>query len=180
MYLHDTGQGTTLLYVEAENGSKLVVLDVTDPAKIRRVSEVPLGASSAFDFVRSIKGDVLIRYRNGSGDALLCFQRYKQPRLVDASAFGSSEVLETVGRSGLLLTSTNVGNHPTSDPQSYQVLDTARTSGPRLLATIPGVTQLLSNPETGTLFLLNYDGVTVIRRLRIEKQHETEILSEDN
>ncbi|MGA8441875.1 MAG: hypothetical protein WB762_19825 [Candidatus Sulfotelmatobacter sp.] len=180
MYLHNTGQGTTVLYVEAENGSKLIVLDVTDPAKIRRVSEVPLAASSAFDFVRSIRGDVLIRYRNGSGDALLSFKHYKQPQLVDATAFGSSEILETVGRSGLLLTTTNVAHDPVSDPQSYQLLDTASASGPRLLATIPGVTQCLSNPDTGTLFLLNDDGVTVIRRPRIEKQHETEILSQDN
>jgi hypothetical protein len=45
IYLHDTGQGTTVLYVEAENGSKLILLDVTDPANIRRVSEAPLAAS---------------------------------------------------------------------------------------------------------------------------------------
>ena len=57
MYLHDTGQGTTVLYVEANGGTKITVLDVTDPAKIRRVSEVPLAATSAFDFVRSLRGD---------------------------------------------------------------------------------------------------------------------------
>jgi hypothetical protein len=133
IYLHDTGQGTTVLYVEAENGSKLIVLDVTDPANIRRVSEAPLAASSTFDFFRSIGDDVLIRYRNGSGDALLSFKHYKQPQLVDASAFGSSELLETVGQSGLLLTTTNVAHDPVSDPQSYQLLDTADASGPRLL-----------------------------------------------
>jgi hypothetical protein len=172
IYLHDNGQGTTVLYVEAENGSKLIVLDVSDPAKIRRVSEAPLAASSAFDFVWLIGDDVLIRYRNGSGDALLSFKHYKQPQLVDASAFGSSEVLEAVGQSGLLLAAANVVHDPASDPQSYQLLDTAGTSGPRLLATILGVKQRLSNPDTGTLFLLNDDGVTLIRQPRIEKQHE--------
>jgi hypothetical protein len=124
---------------------------------------------SAFDFVRSIGDEVLIRYRNGSGDALLSFKHYKQPQLVDASAVGSSEVLETVGPSGLLLTATNVAHDPVGDPQSYQLLDTAGASGPRLLATILGVKQRLPNPYTGTLFLLNDDGVTVIRQPRIEK-----------
>jgi hypothetical protein len=76
---------------------------------------------SAFDFVRSIGDEVLIRYRNGSGDALLSFKHYKQPQLVDASAVGSSEVLETVGPSGLLLTATNVAHDPVGDPQSYQL-----------------------------------------------------------
>jgi hypothetical protein len=178
MYLHDNGQRTTMLYVETDGGTKLIVLDVTEPARIRRVSEVPLAATSAFDFVRSIRGDALIRYRNGSGDALLSFKHYKQPQLIDGSALGSSEVVEAVGRSGLL--SINVAHDPVSDPQSYQLLDTASPSGPRLLATIPGVTQWLSNPDTGTLFLLNDEGVTVIRRPRIERQHETEILSEDD
>jgi hypothetical protein len=151
---------------------------MTDPAEIRRVSEVPLAAASAFDFIRSIRGDALIRYRNGSGDALLSFKHYKRPQLIDKSALEGSEVVEAVGRSGLL--SINVAHDPGSDPQSYQLLDTANYSGPQLLATIPGVTQRLSNPDTGTLFLLNDEGVTVIRRPRIERQHETEILSEDD
>jgi hypothetical protein len=31
MYLHDTNDGRTLLYIEAENERKLTSLDVTDP-----------------------------------------------------------------------------------------------------------------------------------------------------
>jgi hypothetical protein len=99
MYLHDTGQGSTLLYVEADGGTKIVVLDVTDPAKIRRVSEVPLGATSAFDFVRLISGNALIRYRNGSGDALLSFKHYRQPqtRRIGVREFRSGGSGWTVG-----------------------------------------------------------------------------------
>jgi hypothetical protein len=37
------------------------------------------------------------------------------------------------------------------------------------------VKQRLSKTDTGTLFLLNKDGVTVIRRLRIEEEHQIEL-----
>ena len=36
MYLHDTNDGRTLLYIEAENGRKVTSLDVTDPSRIQR------------------------------------------------------------------------------------------------------------------------------------------------
>jgi hypothetical protein len=72
MYLHDTNDGRTLLYIEAENGRKLISLDVTDPSRIQRFTQSELPATSAYDFVRDL-GDssVLIRYRNGSGVALI-------------------------------------------------------------------------------------------------------------
>jgi hypothetical protein len=34
MYLDDTTDGRTFLYVEAQKGQQLTVLDVTDPARI--------------------------------------------------------------------------------------------------------------------------------------------------
>jgi hypothetical protein len=40
MYLHDTNDGRTLLYIEAENGRKLISLDVTDPSRRFRTDEV--------------------------------------------------------------------------------------------------------------------------------------------
>src|ERR1700758_783987 len=67
MYLHLTGDGRSLLYIEAEDGRTLSVLNVTDPAKIRRVAQVRLAATSAFDFIQPVGDDsALIRYRNGS------------------------------------------------------------------------------------------------------------------
>ena len=46
MYLFDAGDGRTLLYIEVEDGHALNALDVTDPAKIERISqtEIPAGA----------------------------------------------------------------------------------------------------------------------------------------
>src|SRR5467141_856177 len=42
MYLHKIGDGRTVLYVESAEGTKLTVLDVTDPAKIKRLAETQL------------------------------------------------------------------------------------------------------------------------------------------
>jgi hypothetical protein len=181
MYLHLTSDGRSLLYIEAEDGCILTVLDVTDPAKIQRVAQAPLAAPSAFDFVKPIGDDsALVRYRNGSGAALLSFTNYKRPELVGASAVEGTEASEKLGATGLLSTSANVESDPISDPISdptYQVWDSSKASRPQLLATIPGVTQRLSKENTGTLFLLTKDGITVIRRLRVEEEHKVNVIS---
>jgi hypothetical protein len=39
MYLHKSGDGRTVLYVESAEGTKLTALDVSDPGKIRRLAE---------------------------------------------------------------------------------------------------------------------------------------------
>jgi hypothetical protein len=80
MYLHDTTDGSTLLYIEAENGQELTTLDVTDPARIQRVAQTTIPANSAFEFVKPVgDDDALIQYRNGSGVALLSFRHHKAP-----------------------------------------------------------------------------------------------------
>jgi hypothetical protein len=72
MYLHDTNDGRTILYIEAQNGQQLTALDVTNPARIQRAAQTATPATSAFDFVRSVGDEgALIRYRNGSGVALI-------------------------------------------------------------------------------------------------------------
>jgi hypothetical protein len=179
MYLHDTTDGSTFLYIEAENGQQLTTLDVTDPARIQRVAQTTIPANSAFDFVRSVGDEgALIRYRNGSGVALLSFKRYKQPVLLNSSALEGTDTSEALGQTALLITSNDATVHPFADPRSYKVVDTANQSQPGLLATIPEVLQRLSKSDTGTLFLLNKDGVTVVRRLRVEEEHQIELEQE--
>src|ERR1700739_2762635 len=48
MYLHKTGDGRALLYVESAGGTHLTILDVSDPGEIRRIDETSLGVPSAF------------------------------------------------------------------------------------------------------------------------------------
>jgi hypothetical protein len=40
MYLHRTSAAQAILYIQRDQGRKLAILDVTDPAKIRAVGQV--------------------------------------------------------------------------------------------------------------------------------------------
>ncbi len=178
MYLHKRGDGRTVLYVESAEGTKLTALDVSDPGKIRRVAETELVVPSRFDFVESVGSDnAVVRYRDGSGEALLNFKQYKHPVLGDASALTGTEAAEKLGETALLSASTNAVAAPIVDNDpTYKVWDDSKAAHPNLLATIRGVTQRLSNEDTGTLFLLSGNGITVVRRLRVEEDHKIDVI----
>jgi hypothetical protein len=75
------------------------------------------------------------------------------------------------------LSSTNAAVAPIVDNDpTYKVWDDSKTSHPNLLATIPGVTQRLSNEDTGTLFFLSKNGITVVRRLRVEEDYKIDVM----
>jgi hypothetical protein len=176
MYLYDTGDGRTLLYIETQGGRELSALDVTDPAKITVVTQTQLATKAAFDFVQDVGGSgALVRYRDGSGVALLSFKKYKHPVLDEVRALDRADDSETLGQTGLLLTSAKLPSRPVRVVQTYKVVDTSNPSQPELLASISAVKQRLSKADTGTLFLLNNDGVTVIRCLRVEEEHQIEL-----
>jgi hypothetical protein len=178
MYLDKRGDGRTVLYVESAEGTKLTALDVSDPGKIRRQAEVELAAPSRFDFVESVGNhSELIRYRDGSGEALLSFKHCKHSVLGDASALTDTERAEKLGETALLSASTNAVVAPIVDNDpTYKVWDDSKASHPNLLATIPGVTQRLANEDTGTLFFLSESGITVVRRLRVEEDHKIDVI----
>ena len=178
MYLHKSGDGRTVLYIESAEGTKLTALDVSDPGKIRRVGETDLVVPSRFDFIESVGNDsALVRYRDGSGEALLSFKHCKRPILGEASALTGTEAAEKLGATALLSASTNAVVAPIVDNDPiYKVWDNSKASHPNLLATIPGVTQRLSNEDTGTLFLLSGNGITVVRRLRVEEDHKIDLI----
>ena len=178
MYLHKSGDGRAVLYVESAAGTKLTALDVSDPGNIRRLAETELVVPSRFDFVESVGNDnALVRYRDGSGEALLSLKHCKHPVLGDASALTATEAAEKLGETALLSASTNAAVAPIVDNDpTYKVWDNSKASHPNLLATIPGVTQRLSNQDTGTLFFLSKNGITVVRRLRVEEDHKLDVI----
>jgi hypothetical protein len=95
--------------------------------------------------------------------------------LAEGPALDRADDSESLGQTGLLLTSVNLPSEPLREAGTYKVLDTSNPSHPGLLASIPAVKQRLTKADTGTLFLLNSDGVTVIRRLRVEEEHQVEL-----
>src|ERR1700731_4298536 len=174
MYLHRTGEAQAILYLERNQGRKLAVLDVTDPANIKGVGEVSIDAPSAYDFVQDLADSaVLIRYRNHSGFAVISFKNYKQPVLKSEPEYLHPASVEPDGSSALLLVSANGGTTQPREPE-YEVLRVSDPSNPTPLATISGVIQRLDRPQTGTVFLLNDQGLTIIRRLAAEWENKIE------
>jgi hypothetical protein len=179
MYLHKTGDGSALLYIEEQGGRGLSVLDVTDPAHVRRVAHTSLPSGSAFEFVRNVNDNVaLIRYEDGSRVALLNMKNSRRPVLETAPALAEVAYSERIGQTGMLTTVAENSTARAADPTTYSVMDTANATGPELLATIPAVTERVVNGDTGTMFLLNRDGVTMVRRLRVEAEHQVELTQE--
>jgi len=173
MYLHHTGKAQAILYLERNQGRNLAFLDVTDPAKIKAVGQVSIDAPSAYDFVQDLADSaVLIRYRNHSGFAVISFKNYKQPVLKSEPEYLHPASAEPDGSSALLLVSANGAAAP-REPE-YEVLNISNPSSPTPLATITGVIQRLDRPQTGTVFLLNDQGLTVVRRLAAEREHKLE------
>jgi hypothetical protein len=169
MYLHDTNEGRTLLYIEAENERKFISLDVTDPSRIQRFTQSELPATSAYDFVRGLgDSNVLIRYRNGSGVALISLKHLKRPELSSSPALGNADTSEQLGPTAVLVSSDAM------PAASYQVIDSSRPTQAAVLATIPDVQLSVSKTDTGTLFLLNKNGINVLRQLEVEVEHQIE------
>jgi hypothetical protein len=174
MYLRETGGGQTLLYIEQDNGQTLAILDVTDLGAIRPVAKVSLAAKSPYDFVETLSDSAaLIHYRDHSGFAVINFKKSKTPVLTEAPQFEHPSQAETVGHAGLLLTSMNHPITQAQDPQ-YEIFDVSNPSNPTPLATVDGVTQRLDRPETGTIFMLSNNGLTVIRRPNVEQEYNLE------
>ena len=106
---------------------------------------------------------------------MLSFKHYKYPVLVNSSALENAETSEALGQTALLVTANGATTYRFDDQRNYRVVDTSNQFQPGVLATIPEVMQRLTNSDTGTLFLLNRDGVTVVRRLRVEEEHQIQL-----
>lgn len=172
MYLYQNTAGEAALYLEQNQGRKLIVLDVTDPAVIRTIAQIALNAQAPFDFVRELGTNaVLIRYRDGSGYAVLNFRRTNHPVLTAAPEVTDATFNESLGETALLQVAASAPRTTMHDPANYSILDLSAPGGPASLASVDSVSQRLVRPETGTLFLLNSDGVTVVRRTRIEQEY---------
>jgi hypothetical protein len=178
LFLHSDSAGSTYLYIEQQQGARLSVFDVTDPARIKLVVSTPLATRGAFDFVRPL-GDhaELVYFRDSQKEAVLDLRKTKRPVLRMISTVTDLGPAETLGENGLLVTS-QAHRYTPALARDYQVIDIA-ASVPTQLATVKDVKHRVTNDETGTTFLLGSDGLTVVRRPRVEEEYKTQQLQMD-
>jgi hypothetical protein len=179
MYLHHTHEAQAILYLEQDHGRKLAILDVTDPANIKAVGQVSIAAPAAYDFAQYLGGSrTLIHYRDHSGYAVINFKNFKQPVLTPEPEYLHPSSVQTDGPNGLLLVSSSGAGAPPRASE-FEILSISNAPGSEPLATVQGVIQRVDRPSTGTIFLLNDQGLTVVRCLAAEREHQTEEWQKD-
>jgi hypothetical protein len=148
MFLHDTLDGRTLLYIEQNQGARLATFDVTDPVHIKGAGSVQLDASGPFDFISPLGNQAeLVRFRQGQV-AVLDLPRMKDPQL------------KTV--QGLTLPAA----------RDYQVVDTVSSYELNRIFDVKQVRAEMTKGDTGTTFMLTDNGLYVIRRPDVESIHQ--------
>lgn len=175
LFLHADNAGSTYLYVEQQQGARLSVFDVTDPAHIKLVVSMPLATQGAFDFVRPLGDNAeLVNFRTSQQEAVLDLRKASKPVLRMISTTSDLGAAEALGESGYLIAN-QAHTYTPAVAHDYTVMDVPG-SIPAQLATVKDVKHLATNDETGTTFLLGRDGLTVVRRLRVEVDYKVQQL----
>jgi hypothetical protein len=169
-----SSDGKCYLYIEQHQGERLLVLDVTNPANIKLVNTEALTVPGPFDFVRTLGNSaVLLRFRNNHGTAVLDLRKPKKPALKAVAALTFTGHTESLGDSAFLMADEQATVMP-SVPRDYQVADTSNPADPSLLYTVKKVNGNITRAETGTVFLLGSEGLTIIRHPREEAKYQDE------
>jgi hypothetical protein len=173
MMLHGTMDGRTLLYIEQNHGARLAVLDVTEPAHVKAVGSARVNAPGSFDFISSLGADaVLVRFRNGDGEAILNLRKVKAPTLSMIQGLDSQGATEFLGDAVLVVAKRTTVQSDPSDTD-YQVVDISNPLHPSPLPDINQVLEKITNYQTGTTFLLTSDGLYLIRQPALEAEFRT-------
>jgi hypothetical protein len=179
-FLYSDSAGSTYLYVEQQEGVRLTAFDVTDPSKIKVVVSTLITTPGAFDFVRPLGGHgELVRFRDNKSVAVLDLHKVKAPTLHMIDALSETGSTEALGESGFLMVNEPY-NYVRATPRDYQVVDISSPSEPTLLATVAQVKHKLAKDDTGTTFLLGSEGLTVIRRPRVEDAYKVHQFQMEN
>jgi hypothetical protein len=179
LFLYQAGDGETYLYVEQQNGARLAIFDVTDPAKIKAAASVPVKAPGAFDFVRYLNDRTeLVRFRDSLQLAELDLREPKSPTLKIANTLSEPSHTESLGQTGLVMINGHY-RYVGGVAHDYRVVDISNPAHPTPLATIKQVKHKVVNEETGTTYLLGSDGLTVVRRPRVEEDYKIEQIQEE-
>jgi hypothetical protein len=163
MLLHETIDGTTLLYIEQNQGGRLAILDVTDPAHIKGEGSVQLDAPGPFDFVAALGNrSELIRFRQNQENTVLNLRKVKAPTLERVQGLTLKGQGTPLDNDGFTVSSqTNAQANP--DFQ-VQVVNTANSRELDRVFNVKGIREEITKYDTGTTFLLTEGGLFLIRR----------------
>ena len=164
--------GKTYLYIEQHEGQRLVVFDVTDPLHMKMVNAVTVSAPVPFDFVGSVGGTaLLVRFRDDKGMAVLDLKHAKAPVLRVVNDLRFSGRTEPLGQMAFLAVNEKLMEGQPG-PRDYQAVDTSQPTNPVVLDKVKLVNYRTTREETGTTFMLGSEGLTIIRRPRVEQEYQ--------
>jgi hypothetical protein len=175
MLLHETGDGCTLLYIEQNHGTRLAILDVTDPSHIKGRNSVQLDVPGPFDFVSPL-GDraELVRFRQDQGEAVLDLHKSKAPAIKMVPGLKALGPTESLGNDGFVIADQMNGQSGPS-LRDYQVVETAKAQKSDRVFDVRQVREEITNDDTGTTFLLTTDGLYLIRRPAVEEHYKAQL-----
>jgi hypothetical protein len=154
MFLRETIDGKTLLYIEQNQGARLATFDVTDPAHVRGAGSVKLDVSGPFDFVSSFGNEAeLVRFRQNHQDAVLDLHKVPSINPVRGLTF--------------------------QDPQTArddQLIETAYSQNLSHVLGVEQVREKVTDAKTGTTYLLTENGLYLIRRPNVEWTHQLMVI----
>jgi hypothetical protein len=169
LLLHADDNGSTYLYVEQGDGAILTVFDVTDPKHMSLTASVVTEGHGAYDFVAPIgNSKELVAFRDGSGTAVVDFDKPTNPRLSVTKA-ASHGAVALLNRRGYASVSIPEASTETAELQKVVLMENGHN--PRLLSTMKDVNRQVTRPETGTTFLLAKGKITVFRERDAERRY---------
>ena len=165
MFLHETIDGLTLLYIEQNQGSRLAILDVTDPAHIKGDGSIELNAPGPFDFVAPLGNRAeLIRFRRNQENAVLDLHKVKAPTLQRVEGLTLKGRPTPLDNEGLTVTSQADADAQATRGYQVQVVNAANSQELNRVFDVKGVREEITKYDTGTTFLLTEGGLFLIRR----------------
>jgi hypothetical protein len=171
MLLHETIDGTTLLYIEQNQGSRLAIFDVTDPAQIKGAGSVKVDAPGPFDFVYSLGSRAeLIRFRQSQGNAVLDLRKAKVPVLRTPQGLTLKGGAMPLGNDGMTVSSRALADSQVTRDYQVQAFNIANSPELNRVLNVKGVREKITKYDTGTTFLLTDDGLFLIRRPVMEME----------
>jgi hypothetical protein len=171
MFLHNTFDGKTHLYIEQNHGAQLAIFDVTDPSHVKGEGAAQINAPGPFDFVSSL-GDreEVVQFRQGQGSGVLDLHKASVPTLTKVQGLTLQGATMALGDDGFIVTSR--ADSDAQSAQDAQVVVTASRGDLNHVFDISDVRQELTKQDTGTTFLLTQSGLYIVRRPLVESENE--------